>query len=166
MKIIRNKQLHSYCRATLRSILAVYGKGDLYYVFLVMYLSGARFSDAVRFLDWERTKKNYVYTGQKNNRVVMVPIRMMGYELLKLHKIYNNKNSFSISYQVALRVQQANGRNLAVGGRKKLALHVYRHHKAKYLYGMRYKIEQIQIIIGDAGKTVMDAYINSVICEL
>ena len=166
MKIIKNKQLHSYCRATLRSILAVYGKGELYYVFLVMYLSGARFSDAVRFLDWERTKKNYVYTGQKNNRVVMVPLRMLGYELLKLHKVYGGKNSFSTSYQVALRVQQANGRNLAVGGRKKLALHVYRHHKAKYLYGMRYKIEQIQIIIGDAGKTVMDAYINSVICEL
>lgn len=163
---ISGRRLNDILEETLVKINISYGESPLYLFFLLLYGSGARYSDAIRFMDWEITANSYIYTGQKNGRIVSLPISFLDE---RLADIYNNSVGFSfdLSYQSVLNAyyRMCNS-SLTVGGGKLLGLHSFRHNKAKILYINGYTIRDIQNILGDAGNTIIEAYVGSTIWEV
>lgn len=166
MKTYTNTELDSICTGFIGHLYDNYGESDIYWFFKLLYATGARYSDMVRFFDWQITATNFLYIGIKNKRPAVVPFSVCDFDILTFYNTYNSLLNLNITYSVLLGYWYAYAPTMTIGGGKQLGLHTFRHNKAKLLYDNGFEIDDIQNILGDGRVTVLNKYVNSVIYSL
>lgn len=163
MKIYTNTEIDTICTGFISHLYNSYGESDIYWFFKLLYCTGARYSDVVRFFSWDVTASSFLYIGIKNKRPAVVPFGLADFDIFDFYINYKSVLNLNITYSVLLGYWYAWAPTMTVGGCKRLGLHTFRHSLAKKLCDNDYTIDDIQNIIGDGRLTVLNKYVNSVI---